>query len=257
MDFVQLDLLGYPDNYGKFLRGTLLLQHRTTDVAILPMEWLESAHQQAFSYPISVRVCHADGGLIMTRSSFMAYKTGTHQDYHFGSGVREGASGGPLIMVSESAPRVLICTYNFCLGRVGALTRRLVALDRCPRTSRIWGSRRCRLGCSRSQAWHRRGMWWWPSCRAVWPTSSRASPPPCHNTRAMSGERGLTHATTLPPFTTLAEEDGIAHPLLFSCLHRFRQLYDAACSRARREKNIEAACYGIQRYGIKLPYNRI
>lgn len=30
-----------------------------------------------------------------------------------------------------------------------------------------------------------------------------------------------------------------------------------ACSRARRETNVEAACYGITRYGIKLPFTRI
>ena len=40
-----------------------------------------------------------DSGLIMSRSSFMAYKLGDNQDYHFGTGVREGASGSPMIMV--------------------------------------------------------------------------------------------------------------------------------------------------------------
>lgn len=50
--------------------------------------------------PYNAPWAFVDGGLIMTRSSFMAYKTGSHHDYHFGSGVREGASGGPLIMVS-------------------------------------------------------------------------------------------------------------------------------------------------------------
>lgn len=77
----------------------------------------------------------------------MAYKTGSHHDYHFGSGVREGASGGPLIMVS----------YRSKMIQTDAVVMMLTIPPVGVYVIRIWASLRCHLGCSKYRALRRRG----------------------------------------------------------------------------------------------------
>jgi len=50
---------------------------------------------------------------------------------------------------------------------------------------------------------------------------------------------------------------GMASPLSQTVVDtRFRQLYEGTCAVAREYHNVESACLGINKYGIKIPFHR-